>query len=540
MAQGIDRAAVERYDKLVAAARPADLETVEVGAGLFGRARIVRPSREEMAHDEEYEVVVAGGGPAGMLYGSILSQLCARDVLVLERKRARDYNCTWNVAHEELEEFGQAGIFGPEEVKKLVRGRSVEGIFRIYCPSRSERFAEFRFDDIYNLALDETFFFNVLEKSGLEVRYGTEARLKRLTRKWAYVCAGERIVRAKLFVDARGWTSPLSLLVNAGSGRRGFFNVVGLRTSALNPPLPGNRRSIICATYSDEEQIGREVVQPVVERFPDYGQGTAEEVLYLYTRTARPASLRTLLRGSARYARLTAPGFREEMVKHIYYGHIPVYHESCAPFQRSAGPRTLLIGDAGNYLSGLTGCGFAAIARNARRVPFEIDDALRRDDLSFERLNRINIDPREQASQTIESLFDMVMAFQKHERLGAVNRDWLSVLLLAERMEPRLKNWCLRDKVTLRALHSLLWASLEDTSALEAILRNARWRVWRVAALFLSGYLRLLAAECSLAVRRRRLKYFAAAACAALRLPTYALGSSLFCAKGLRRGLGGK
>ncbi len=462
-----------------------------------------------------------------------MAKLCGRDVLVLERKPTHQYNCTWNISRGELDELAQSGFFSPEELRRLVKGQFLEGVFSIYDPSCPSEPGEFRFDDLFNLCIDEVFFFDCLRRSEMEVRYGAEAAIERVTRKWAYVRARGRVIRTRLFIDARGWMSPLSLLINSGPGRRGFFNVIGARVRSFDSPLRVKERAITCATYSNEEWLSGELVQPILQLLPD-GRENGEEVIYLFTRTPRPARLVPLVKGFAQYARLANPKFDEGKVEKLYYGHIPVYHETFSPFQRSAGPRTLYIGEAGNYLGGRPGFGVAAIARNARRVPFEIDLALRKDDLSFERLNRIYIDPREHGSQIIQSLFDMAMVLQKHERRGDVNRDWLNIIRLTDKMEPRLKNWCLSDKVTLRALHSLVWNSLDDASALRAVLKNAEWRVARVAAVFLSGYMKLLYHECSLVARRKKFKYLAAACGAMMRLPSYALGNALMCVKGCR------
>ena len=51
-----------------------------------------------------------------------------------------------------------------------------------------------------------------------------------------------------------------------------------------------------------------------------------------------------------------------------------------------------MVGVAAQQYSGLTGCAFGCLARNARNICESIDNALKKDDLTFKTLQKIDID----------------------------------------------------------------------------------------------------------------------------------------------------
>lgn len=530
----IDRDAIRRYDGHVLGNRPASLETADVRVGVFGRARVLKVSREERPYDEEYDVVIAGGGPVGVLYGNMLAAR-RRSVLILERNNELGAGVTWNLSHEEYDGLRRTGAFAERQLAQMIVGDYDEGIFRIFDRRGPEaKLRDYHFDEICNISLDEAKFFRFLTSHTTAlVRLGCSASLERLTREHAYVRyegpGGSGVARGRLFIDARGWSSPLAMLVYPWRRTESVYNIVGVRSARLPREISQSGRplGLIAATYEDEIAGQEGFVQPIFGRFSDDVPGRTEEseVLYYFTRTARPTRLLPLVDDMLARIHQIAPGFEEHQVGRTYYGHVPGYYSGrpLSPWKirTSAGDRTLLVGCAGQQYSGLTGCAFGALARNAASICRAIDDALRADVLSFATLRRIDMDPRERLSQAVEGLFGGAMELDSYETPGTVNRDWLLFMEAAGRIDPRAKNEAFRDKIRLKTLNQLAGICARDTRLIAALLRNNRGHIGTVAWTFLVSYAKLFAHEIGLLSTRRRYRYLAGSAGAALRIPQY-------------------
>jgi len=346
-------------------------------------------------------------------------------------------------------------------------------------------------------------------------------------------CCGEkrsRRVRARLFIDARGWASPLARLVHPAREIESVFNVVGVHTSKLpreTSPATGRPIGLIAATYEDEIETLPQPVQPILERFSQYVQGRNDggEVLYYFTRTATPDRLAPLVDPMLHRLHHIVRGFSENLVSRTYYGHIPGYYPD-RPFsgwtqRTSAGDRTLLLGCAGGQYSGLTGCAFGALLRNAASISQRLDRCLRMDRLSFRALRSIDIDPRERLSQALEELFGGAMELDAGEPRGTVNRDWILFMEAVEGMDARCKNEAFRDKIPLATLHQLAGITVGNRDLIRALLRNNHGHVATVVWTFLLTYARLLAREAVLLATRRRYRYLSGSARALVRLPQF-------------------
>lgn len=530
----IDRAAVEAYDRFVASVAPCDLETTDVRVGFWHKARIVRPSDTDPPHDEEFDVVVAGGGPTGLLYASILAKR-GHSVLLLEARDRLFCGATWNLSHEEFDDLRKTNALTAAQWSDVVAGDFNEGVFRLF-DSKSGRHRQYRFDHILNISIEHEKFFEYLsEAPGLQIRLACRARLACITRNAACISCdgpgGNQTFKARLFIDARGWTSPLAALVHPQRQVESVYNILGVHTKSSLPrptsPTSGRPLGIICATFEDEIDTGEGVVQPILERFTDYVEGRVDggDVLYYFTRTPRPTPIAPLIDDMLVRIDAVIPGFRESLVDRTYFGHGPGYYPP-RPFSRrgiqtSAGDRILLAGVAARQYNGLTGCGFGPIARNAADICDAVDAALRDDDLSFRRLQKIDIDRRERISQHIGELFGGAMMLAEHETRGTCNRDWIAFMEAGARVDPDLKNEAFRDKIRLKTLNQLIHACSGNPGVVRALLRNNRGRIGTVIWTFLSSYIKLYLIENSLLVKRREAKYLAGSSGALLRLPFY-------------------
>lgn len=510
-----DRDAVARYDEWVreAAGSTEGAQLVARRRGLFGRVYAMPVSTEERPGCEAADVLVAGAGPWGMLLGRLLA-LRGHEVVVVERAAGPGSTVNWNLSRDEFTALRATGAFDrepssspdPTALAPAVRGDFSRGVFRIFDrPAACTR--DFEWNELYNVSLEEHAFLRALAHGpGLTVRFGERARLERVTRTGAYVdCegpAGTRSFKARLFVDARGWSSPLGRQANQGLDQGFAFDVLGLQTGADLPrehSPDGTPLGLHVATYADEEQVGCLRVQPILERFSLFLNGHRGELVNAFVGSARPEPLAPMVDALLPLVARVAPGFSEEHVVRSYFGHIPGYRTG-APWARrrvqtSAGDRTLLVGCAARQYSPLTGASIGPLARNAVAMAGEIHQALADADLSFDRLSRIDLAPGERVSQAVEGLFARIMLLEGDEPPGTVNADWLAFLQAAEGMDPKLKNAAFRDQMRLRTLHQLLGLAVKDPALVRSFVRNNDGALWTAVGVLLWAYGALLGLE---------------------------------------------
>ena len=275
----IDRGAVAEYDRYWQSVKPCPLETGEVRTGLWRKARVIQTSLKEGPECEAFDAVVGGGGPAGVLLGSILAKNGFR-VLLLEKNARLHCGSTWNLSRPEFEGLKRTGVLADALWEGLVEGEFVEGVSRFHDDSVPvPRQREFDWNEVLNISINEVEFFRLLSATpGLSVRTGCRARLAMVSPTAAYVeCGdGKTMVRGRLFVDATGWRSPLAALMNAGLHTESVYNMFGIHTSKKLPRIMGTGGrplGLICATFGNEVLTEEGMVQPIQEH------GAAERVL---------------------------------------------------------------------------------------------------------------------------------------------------------------------------------------------------------------------------------------------------------------------
>jgi hypothetical protein len=238
---------------------------------------------------------------------------------------------------------------------------------------------------------------------------------------------------------------------------------------------------------------------------------------------------------------LVMDGFREGLVVKTYFGHAPAFLPPGplprARLRTSAGDRILLAGCAAVQYSGLTGCAFGPLVRNASRLAEAIHRALARNRLAFRDLCRIDIDPRERISQRLEGLFGGAMELDTAESPGTVNQDWIAFSDAAGEINPGLKNEAFRDKIRLETLHQLVRICAGRPGLIASVVRNNRGRLGLVVWTFCAAYATLLYHELRLLVCRRHRKYAVAGGRAVAVLPAFAVNVARFYANGRRAGI---
>lgn len=531
---------VEAYDTFWQNITSCQLPTDIIKTGLFSSAKIVRPVENKVHFDEDFDIITAGGGPSGMLISGMLAKK-GYSVLLLERNKKHLSSSTWNLSRGEYEELKKTNILNERQWKELVVGDFSEGFFRIYDSSKpdfSQR--EFQYNGILNISLDDTKFFKFISKTNnLLIRTGSEAKLYAITDKGVYIKSqkenNDTIIKGRLFIDARGWTSPLVALINSQREVDSVYNMIGVHTieplQRIYKNDPHKPVGLICATFENEINTDAGMVQPILERFTNYVDGEVDngDIIYYFTRTTKPVPLAPLFKDFMKRIDSVLPGFTENMVDRTYYGHAPSYYLQTNPWklkrQMSAGDRTLFVGCAGHQYSGLTGCAFGALARNAVRIHTAIDRALSNDDLSFKMLNRIDIDPRERATQSMTDLFAGVMELGENEDPGTVNRDWISISEMGQKLDPCSRNEIHCDKATIKTLNKMLAICMLKPEIIKILLRNNHDHIDTVILTFILSYIKLFTIEFWLLLKNIHLKYFSGIIWGILLSPVYLFNS---------------
>jgi len=554
---GIDIKSVEDYDRFWQELNYLRYPLEKVRVGWFRKASVIRKKKikknEEIPglQEEIYDVIIAGGGPSGTLYASMLAQK-GHSVLLVERNEKHECGSTWNLSRDEFDDLKSTEALSEKQFEALVEGDFENGEFRLWNEENKEQTSK-RFTTVLNVSLSESNYFKFLTKKPeakkkLKILKNNLAFLKWVTNVYAYVALTKadvkanvkkdvpKIYRAKLFIDATGWTSLLARTVNYGRITESWYNMIGVHSTqklGFKPDDHGNPIGLICLTFEDEIKTRAGMVQPILERFTDIVSTPGKksdvsnskgDVIYYFTRTERPVPLAPMFDDMLRKIEDILPGFfgnvkdgadeDDKKINKTYYGHAAGYYQQGLftrnVHQLSAGDRTLMVGVAAQQYSGLTGCAFGCLARNAKAICNSINKALDKNDLSFKTLQKIDIDPRERVSQSITDLYAGSMELDPYEKAGTVNADWISFINIGEKMDDATNADVLRDKIRITTLQKMLAISAGNPETIKSLFRNNRGHAGLVVATFIKGYLKLLALEARYAFknRQRKLKIF--------------------------------
>lgn len=364
--------------------------------------------------DATADVIIAGGGPAGLMYGLFLASKGFRIVLI-EPYRAGHTTREWNISLGEIMRL--RCILSEEEIHSCLSGRLVNpGCFSFlkYYTYRSEEVLD-RFVDPERLLL-------LLRERILSAQHTSaddtflRTSYDRFFLNDSHVCVTTtdgKLLEGTLFLHAMGSQDELHYYANRHR-KKASYTVAGIRAHIGDTPLP---KGDILRTISDAD-FGSEKQQIGWEMFISEEPATDLATIYVFSMAGERGDLPDLVD----YLEKTVRSYIKTdvtSVKKPLYGYIDLPDDITGTI-RSMFPRVYSIGE-NSIISVATGCGFAFCVKNLEYIGSRLVKALNKERrkpgsaLSADRLNSILPDTRLLCSVAVEQLFKETLIRGEHE-----------------------------------------------------------------------------------------------------------------------------
>ncbi|HYF63785.1 MAG TPA: hypothetical protein VD886_13275, partial [Herpetosiphonaceae bacterium] len=216
------------------------------------------------AASAEYDLVYAGGG-LGLIHAALMARRGYR-VLLFDRHPVGCAHREWNISQDELERLVASGLATWDELEReIIMARYADGLVSFYAGGSGVAAAELRLPGVLDIALDAGALLRLarerFEAAGGAVREGWEfehvyADPRRPGRSVVALGRDGRreLVRARLFIDGMGATSPLTLATEPFSG---ICPTVGTVVSGVagHDPALGDILISVADTQGDRQLI---------------------------------------------------------------------------------------------------------------------------------------------------------------------------------------------------------------------------------------------------------------------------------------------
>ncbi len=338
---------------------------------------------------KSYDVVIAGGGPGGLLLAGELSKDKTYSVLVIEKNRVGKTKYGWSTS---------ASLVG--EFEDCILGRNKKYGFDVYGSTGPIVANAGSCGGV--ATIDDKKFLNkyaeLAKKNGAEfVERTVYTDFSREDEKEGVVVhthLGEDYRARKLFIDATGVNSPTvkkHRLINPH--RQRYWRVYGGILEDV--PVEDVDRADILKTFYESHPL------ELFEVFPTGKQSALTWLLVLDE--GKPGSLKQM---KEKYSRIKDEylGWRGSRLVEEKQGIIPLVGLKAHAFDN-----VLLVGDAGGWTPPFCGMGFSAILSNYKRVASEIRDCLESGKLDQKSLEKIDVSKRERWNRDFQK--PMMAAF---------------------------------------------------------------------------------------------------------------------------------
>ena len=370
--------------------------------------------------DASTDVVIAGGGPSGLMYALYLVQRGFR-VIVIEPREIGSTSRDWNIAMDEL--LQARCILSEEEIAGCI-----EGCIASRGSIQFRNLFTYRCRDVLDRIVNPEKFLRLLANKIIAGSGRAEEDLFYRTRYENFRVKKDRVcvlttdgrnVEASLFLHGMGSQDEISRFANHGA-KRTWYHAVGIQARIENTIRPAGDflRTLEDATYGSHKQ------QIIWELFRSDEPVSDCATIYIFTMEREQMSLTAQMR----YFEAHVGGYLQAEVREVHkilYGYIEL-PDDMTGVKRSIFPRVYSIGE-NSINSVATGCGFAMCIKNLDHIGAQLVRTLKRGRTSTrvfnaERLNNIKPDMRQLCTVSIEQLFKEMVMRADNEPVDKPNR----------------------------------------------------------------------------------------------------------------------
>jgi len=355
------------------------------------------------ASDASADVVIAGGGPSGLMYSLYLIQR-GFSVIVIEPQEIGYTTRDWNISLDELMHL--RCMLTEEEIMGCISGRIVsQGNIQF------KNLFTYRSTNVLDIIVDPEKFLKLLGSKIVAFQKRNKEEVFFKTRYDNFTIGSDRVfvstadgrkVEAKLFLHGMGSQDEISWFANYGSPGT-YYHAVGVNARIGDTFRPhGDLLDTI-----EDASYGPHTQQIIWQFFMSEAPHSDCATIYIFSMEREQASLVALMKY---FADTVCRYLQADVIKvnKLLYGYIPL-PDDMTGIKRSIFPRVYSIGEC-SINSVATGCGFCMCIKNLDTIGSQLVRALKKSErhqksLSAFRLNQIIPDMRQLCSVSIEQLF---------------------------------------------------------------------------------------------------------------------------------------